>query len=64
MDAVLQLPQLDNSVVGREHVHAALVGKRQEFKRVDLLIELKALQMVKLWLVRLNFGEISVVEVA
>ena len=64
MDAVLKLPQLNNSVICREHMHATLVRVSQEFERVDLLIELKAFQMVKLWLVRLDFGEVSIVEVA
>ena len=64
MFAVLKLPQLNNPVVCREHVHAILVWVPQEFKRVNLFIQLKALQVIKLGFVWLNFWEVPVVEVA
>ena len=64
MLTVLKLPQLNNPIVCREHLYAIVVWMSQEFKRVNLLIKFKTLQVIEFWLVWLNFWEVPVVEVA
>ena len=64
MFTVLKLPQLNNPIVCREHLYAIVVRMTQEFKRVNLLIKFKTLQVIEFWLVWLNFWEVSIVEVA
>ena len=51
MFTVLKLPQLNNPIVCREHLNAIVVRMTQEFKRVNLLIKFKTLQVIEFWLV-------------
>ena len=59
----VKFPELDDSVVGRKQLQAALFGVVQKFKRIDFFFELNRLQVVELRFVRLDFAKVPVVEV-
>ena len=61
---VINTPKLDYPVVSWKQLHTAILMVTKEIKSINFLIQLDALQVVKLWLVWLDLTEISVIEVA
>ena len=64
LHAILQLPQLYDPIVCRQELKFAALGRAEKFEGVYFLVELQALQMVKLGLVGLNFTKVPIIEVA
>ena len=60
---VLYLPELDDSIVGGEELEGALLIVHK-FDGVHFLVQFDRLQVVKLWLVGLNFRKVPVVEIS
>ena len=62
IDLIVKLPQLDDSVIGGEHLQGTTLIV-EKLDRVYFLIQLNGLQVVKFRLVALDLGKVSVVEV-
>ena len=63
MVPVVELPEFNDAVVGRQHLQRS-AGVVQELHVVDLLVQLNRLQVVELRLVRLHLVEVPVIKVA
>ena len=64
VNTVFQPPQLNDPVVGWQHLQLRVMRLTQEFEWIDFLVQLETLQMIKFGLMALDLRKVPIIEIA